>query len=161
MRRIMLWLLSTVAALVLLFSYRTSTTGASAAGVGTVANAPGSTGAGGSAAGTASASGTGGSTGAGTGSGGDGSYDGSVVQTRWGPVQVRVTVSGGTLIDVTAVVYPNGNPRDQEINSYALPILRQAALVAQSASIDSVSGATYTSDGYRQSLQSALDAAHR
>ncbi|TWV33509.1 FMN-binding protein [Streptomyces misionensis] len=85
---------------------------------------------------------------------------GETVQTRWGPVQVRVTVEGGRLTDVTAVRYPTDNPRDQEINSYALPRLRREALAAQSARIDMVSGATYTSTGYRQSLQSALDQAH-
>jgi uncharacterized protein with FMN-binding domain len=55
---------------------------------------------------------------------------------------------------------PNGNFRDTEINNYAVPILVQETLTAQSANIDSVSGATVTSDGYRASLQSALDAAH-
>ncbi|WP_053848937.1 FMN-binding protein [Streptomyces sp. NRRL B-24085] len=82
---------------------------------------------------------------------------GDSVQTRWGPVQVRVTVRNGRLTDVTAVLYPTDNPRDQEINGYAVPRLRTEALQAQSADIDTVSGATYTSDGYRQSLQSALD----
>ncbi|MFJ9897023.1 FMN-binding protein [Streptomyces sp. NPDC091280] len=86
---------------------------------------------------------------------------GSTVQTRWGPVQVRITVSNGKITDVTAVQSPSDNPRDQEINSYALPQLRSEALAAQSAKIDTVSGATYTSDGYRQSLQSALDSAGR
>ena len=85
--------------------------------------------------------------------------NGESVQTRWGPVQVRITVKNGKLTDVTAVVYPTENPRDQEINSYAVPRLRTEALEAQSAEIDTVSGATYTSDGYRQSLQSALDSA--
>ncbi|MFE7167764.1 FMN-binding protein [Streptomyces sp. NPDC057616] len=84
---------------------------------------------------------------------------GDTVQTRWGPVQVRITVKNGKLTDVTAVSYPTDNPRDQEINSFALPRLRSEALQAQSADIDTVSGATYTSDGYRQSLQSALDSA--
>jgi uncharacterized protein with FMN-binding domain len=84
---------------------------------------------------------------------------GDTIQTRWGPVQVRVTLKNGKITDVTAVSYPSDNPRDQEINSYALPQLRREALAAQSARIDSVSGATYTSDGYRQSLQSALDSA--
>ncbi|MEV7732628.1 FMN-binding protein [Streptomyces sp. NPDC088921] len=84
---------------------------------------------------------------------------GDTVQTRWGPVQVRITVKDGKLTEVTAVIYPTDNPRDQEINSYALPRLRTEALQAQSAEIDTVSGATYTSDGYRQSLQSALDSA--
>jgi len=84
---------------------------------------------------------------------------GDTVQTRWGPVQVRVTIKSGKLTDVTAVQYPQDNPRDQEINSYALPQLRREALAAQSADIDMVSGATYTSTGYKQSLQSALDSA--
>lgn len=84
---------------------------------------------------------------------------GDTIQTRWGPVQVRVTLKNGKITDVTAVSYPSDNPRDQEINSYALPQLRREALAAQSARIDSVSGATYTSDGYQQSLQSALDSA--
>ncbi|MFF7951112.1 FMN-binding protein [Streptomyces griseorubiginosus] len=84
---------------------------------------------------------------------------GDTIQTRWGPVQVRITVKDGKLTDVTAVTYPTDNPRDQEINSYALPRLRSEALQAQSADIDTVSGATYTSEGYRQSLQSALDSA--
>ncbi|MGW0205248.1 FMN-binding protein [Streptomyces sp. NPDC003233] len=84
---------------------------------------------------------------------------GDTVQTRWGPVQVRVTTKSGKLTDVTAVQYPQDNPRDQEINSYALPQLRREALAAQSADIDMVSGATYTSTGYKQSLQSALDSA--
>ena len=82
---------------------------------------------------------------------------GDTIQTRWGPVQVEVTIKNGKLTDVTAVTYPTDNPRDQEINSYAIPQLRTEALQAQSADIDTVSGATYTSDGYRQSLQSALD----
>lgn len=86
---------------------------------------------------------------------------GDTVQTRWGPVKVRITMRNGTITDVTAVTYPSDNPRDQEINSYALPQLRREALAAQNAQIDSVSGATYTSDGYKQSLQSALDSAGR
>ncbi|WP_326670194.1 FMN-binding protein [Streptomyces canus] len=84
---------------------------------------------------------------------------GDTVQTHWGPVQVRITIKDGKLTEVTAVTYPTDNPRDQEINSYAIPRLRTEALQAQSAEIDTVSGATYTSDGYRQSLQSALDSA--
>ncbi|MBK3567850.1 MULTISPECIES: FMN-binding protein [unclassified Streptomyces] len=84
---------------------------------------------------------------------------GETAQTRWGPVQVKITVTSGKITDVTAVQSPSDNPRDQEINSYALPQLKSEALAAQSAKIDTVSGATYTSDGYRQSLQSALDSA--
>ena len=106
------------------------------------------------------------SSGANSGTGSSGStatgtktVTGETAQTRWGPVQVKITVKSGKITDVTAVQYPSDNPRDQEINSYALPELKSEALAAQSASIDTVSGATYTSDGYRQSLQSALDSA--
>ncbi|MFF4812240.1 FMN-binding protein [Micromonospora chersina] len=161
MRRITIWLLSTVAALVLLFSYRTSTMGA---GGGTSAIASGPAGSGSSWTGTDDGSGS--SSGGGTSSGGSGTSSGSgtatgsVAQTRWGPVQVRITVSNGKITDVTAVRVPDGNHRDQEINDYAVPILRQEALAAQDARIDTVSGATVTSDGYRESLQSAIDAAH-
>jgi len=88
-------------------------------------------------------------------------YTGSVAQTRWGPVQVEVTVAGGKITAVDVVQHPNGNWRDQEINDYALPVLVQATLDAQSAKVDMVSGATVTSGGYLESLQSALDAAGR
>lgn len=101
-----------------------------------------------------SGTGSGGSTATGTKT-----VTGDTVQTRWGPVQVKITVKSGKITDVTAVQSPSDNPRDQEINSYALPQLKSEALAAQSAKIDTVSGATYTSDGYRQSLQSALDSA--
>ncbi|MFI6249455.1 FMN-binding protein [Streptomyces sp. NPDC051016] len=107
-------------------------------------------------------SGTGGSTkssGGSTKGTGTKTVTGDTVQTRWGPVQVKVTIKGGRITDVTAVQYPTENPRDQQINSYAVPQLRSEALAAQSADIDTVSGATYTSDGYQQSLQSALDSA--
>ena len=158
MRRITLWLFSTVAAVVLLFSYRTSLEGASAANAPAVASAPLGAGSGGESDDDGSAT-TGGATGGSTGSGGK-TYTGSVAQTRWGPVQVTITVSGGKIADVGVPVYPSNNGRDVEINSYALPILRQETLQKQSADIDAVSGATVTSDGYQESLQSALDAAN-
>ncbi len=75
-------------------------------------------------------------------------------------MQIQLTVASGKISKVTVVQYPNGNGRDQEINSYALPILTQETMDAQSAQIDMVSGATVTSDGYVQSLQSALDQAN-
>jgi len=84
---------------------------------------------------------------------------GDAADTRWGPVQVRITVTNGKLSDVTAVEYPSENSRDQEINSNAIPALNQEALSAGNAKIDMISGATYTSQGYVQSLQSALDKA--
>jgi uncharacterized protein with FMN-binding domain len=84
---------------------------------------------------------------------------GDSTDTRWGPVQVQVTVANGTITDVNVVDYPSGNGRDQQINSRALPILVKETLDAQSANIDMVSGATVTSEGYLGSLQSALDKA--
>jgi len=75
-------------------------------------------------------------------------------------VQVQITITNGRIVRADAIDYPQGSSRDQEINSQAIPQLDQETLQAQSAQIDTVSGATYTSDGYRQSLQSALDAAH-
>lgn len=87
--------------------------------------------------------------------------NGAVIDTMYGPVQVQVTVRGSRIVSANAINYPQGGGRDQEINSLAIPQLDQEAMQAQSARIDTVSGATYTSDGYRRSLQSALDAAHR
>jgi uncharacterized protein with FMN-binding domain len=84
---------------------------------------------------------------------------GGTYDTRYGPVQVRVTLQGTKLVDVAALQLPQSNRRDIEIDNYAVPQLRQEALDAQSANIDSVSGATYTSAGYIRSLQSALDKA--
>jgi len=74
-------------------------------------------------------------------------------------VQVRLTVTGGTISKVDVLQYPSGNGTDQQINDYALPILTQETMDAQSAQIDMVSGATVTSNGYLESLQSALDQA--
>ncbi len=82
---------------------------------------------------------------------------GPVVFTRFGDVQVQVTMSSGRITDVTAVQLPFEHPRSQMISQYAAPLLHDETVQAQSAQIDTVSGATYTSDGYRQSLQSALD----
>ncbi len=84
---------------------------------------------------------------------------GPAVQTRWGPVQVQIVVSGKTITDVQTLQVPNNNSRDYEINSYAVPVYRQEALQAQSAQIDVISGATVTWTGYTQSLQAAIDQA--
>jgi uncharacterized protein with FMN-binding domain len=82
---------------------------------------------------------------------------GAAQPNQYGVVQVRVSVSGGRITQVTALQAPQGDPRSQEITAMAVPQLGQEAVAAQSAQIDAVSGATYTSDGYRASLQSALD----
>jgi len=89
----------------------------------------------------------------------DGIVDGPAVQIRWGSVQVRVTISGGAITDVTALQLPTGDPHSSEISERAAPVLRSAALAAQSAEITILSGATYTSLAYAQSLQAALDSA--
>ncbi len=86
--------------------------------------------------------------------------DGDSEMTRYGPLQVRVTITAGRITDVTAIQYPTAERRDLEINSSALPQLGAEVLAAQSAKVDVVSGATYTTEGYLTSLQSALDAAH-
>jgi uncharacterized protein with FMN-binding domain len=84
-------------------------------------------------------------------------FDGTVVRTRFGPIQIRIIVDHETIADVTAIMLPSGDPRTDQINTAALPKLRQRALAAQSADIETVSGATYTSAGYRESLQAAID----
>lgn len=89
----------------------------------------------------------------------DGTFVGELTDTRWGPVRVQITVAGGSITAADAVVYPTGSLRDQAINSRAIPILNSEAVKAQAASIDMVSGATVTSDGYIGSLQSAIDQA--
>jgi uncharacterized protein with FMN-binding domain len=164
MRRIALFVLSTLSTLVLLLGYNTSTSGPLATSAptsiqsGPITSSPGST-SGSTSSGSPSTGGT--SSGSGSGSNATGSTEvtGSVADTQWGPVQVRLTVTGGTISKVTVLQYPSGNGKDQEINDYALPILTQETVDAQSAQIDMVSGATVTSNGYLESLQSALDQA--
>jgi uncharacterized protein with FMN-binding domain len=84
---------------------------------------------------------------------------GAPIETAYGTVQVRLTLRGRRIVSITNVALPFDRNRSQEISQVAGPLLRQEALQAQSASIDIVSGATYTSNGYAQSLQSALDRA--
>ena len=135
-RRIIYFFLGTVTVVVLLFGYHTSTsskmTADSSAVAAPAANPP-------------------------AGASGGSTLTGTAAQTRWGPVQVQLTMSGSTITNVTVLQSPSGNGRDVEINDNALPILIKETLAAQSASIDMVSGATVTSDGYLTSLQSALD----
>ncbi|MGW4908203.1 FMN-binding protein [Streptomyces sp. NPDC004270] len=83
---------------------------------------------------------------------------GQVAQTQYGPVQVRITVAGGKITKAEAVQAPSGGTSDQK-TALSVPKLNQEAVAAGNANIDSVSGATYTSTGYKQSLQSALDQA--
>lgn len=140
MRRAFLAVVSTVAALVMLLSFKTHTTSA-------LTPPP------------AALKSTGGTTGSGTTGSAAGTFTGAAADTQFGPVQVRITVAGGKVTGVTAVDYPNNSPRDAEINAYAIPALNAEAVAAGSARIDMISGATYTSEGYISSLQSALSKA--
>lgn len=81
-------------------------------------------------------------------------------QTRFGNVQVQITVSGGKITDVMALQLTDEGSRSVSISNQAAPLLRDEVLQAQSANVQTISGATITSDGYLSSLQSALDAAH-
>jgi len=158
MRRITLWLFSTVAALVLLFSYRTSLPASTPASseVYTAGPAPSGSPSSGGAAPSGGAASSNGAASSGVG----GTFDGSVAQTRWGPVQVRITVADGKIVEVEAPVSPADDPADAGVTKGALPGLREQVLAAQSAEIDAVSGATFTSAAYKESLQAALDAAN-
>lgn len=86
-------------------------------------------------------------------------FDGTAIQTRYGTVQVQVTVAGGKITNVAFLQLTSDDGRSAEINSQAGPLLLQETLSAQSGNIDTISGATFTSEGYLQSLQSALDQA--
>ena len=148
-RRIVLWFMSTLTVVTLLFGYHTSTSSEMASGgTSVVAPAPGT-----------GTTGTGSGTTSGTGTAQTATVTGSSTDTRWGPVQVQIAVANGEITDVTVVEYPTGNGKDRQINARALPVLVQETLDAQSADIDMVSGATVTSEGYNGSLQSALDEA--
>ena len=189
MKKIVYAVLATVSGLVLLFSYRTSHIDAiqpvAADTASTSSSSSGSSGSTGSTGSTGSETDNGTQTGSGAqtdasssdssdppsgatdsdaGAGSstglsDGTYTGSSANTRFGPVQVQITVSGGQITDVQVPEYPSGNPRDRQINQRALPVLVAETTAAQCSDIDMVSGATYTSQGYLQSLQSAIDQA--
>lgn len=89
----------------------------------------------------------------------DGTYTGPSVYVNWGYVQVQATVQSGQLSNVQVVQYPNERRTSVRINSFAVPELQQEAIQAQSANVDIITGATLTSEGFQQSLQSALDQA--
>ena len=91
--------------------------------------------------------------------GASGTFTGSSVSTRYGAVQVQITVTNGKLTGAQAVAYPNRDGNSKQISASAVPTLNQEAVAAGSARIAMVSGATYTSNGYLTSLQNALDQA--
>jgi uncharacterized protein with FMN-binding domain len=175
MRRIVLWAMSTLTVLVLLFSYSTSrsssavvaaetrqvttssktsdsTTSASddTSGADTSDSSTASSGTRGS----SSSSGSWGTAAAAT------TYAGDAVMTRYGNVQVQITVEDGKITAADVLQVPWNDRHDQMINSAAVPVYNEETVTAQSAQIDVVSGATYTWDGYTQSLQSAIDQAN-
>src|SRR5262245_23209835 len=115
MRRLVVWFAGTAAALVLLFSYRTSLSGPLAGSSAQAAGQPG----------VVPGSGSGAGSGSGSGSTGDTVVNGTVAQTRWGPVQVQVRISQNKIVDVVLLQQPDGNRTDREINAYAVPQLRQ------------------------------------
>ncbi len=88
----------------------------------------------------------------------DGTWTGSEVPEPWGPFQVQVVISGGTITNVQVVESPSDR-HSSRINNVAVPLLTQSTMATQSGSADMVSGATWTSDSYATSLQSALDQA--
>lgn len=161
-------LVTTVLALVLLFSFKTpddlSVTGTTAGGSVALADPPTATADTGTTFGSAAPTPTPTTAAAGstapssaTGTYADGTATGAVISTRFGDVQVEVTISGGAITDVMALQLPDRDGRSRQIANAAEPILREEALTAQSASIDLLSGATFTSEAYAESLQSALD----
>ena len=88
-----------------------------------------------------------------------GTFTGASASTRFGDVQVQITVADGTITDVAALQLTDRDQKSVQISNRAAPVLRQEVLTAQSANVQNVSGATYTTDGYLTSLQSALDQA--
>jgi uncharacterized protein with FMN-binding domain len=137
-----------------------STTAAGTSGAGAsggAASAPGS-----GSSGTSGSSGSSGTSGSGTsGSAATaGTYKGSVVQTRFGAVQVQITVSAGKISEVTALQLTDDDRKSIQISNRAAPLLRTEVLSAQSASVKTISGATVTSNAYLSSLQAAIDAAN-
>jgi len=173
MRRVATALIATAAALAALLSFRSHTPAALGAAAAPAASPSASSGSG-SSGGATGGGGTESSSGTGSGSPSsattatatraaspakNGTYTGTSADTQFGPVQVKITVSDGKLSDVTVLQVPDNGRYEQEIVAQALPILRSEALSKQSADIDIVSGATYTSQGYTRSLQSALDQA--
>ena len=149
MRRIGIATGTTLSGLVLLFSYSTSVNRLTAPATASTP-APAST------ASATAAPATGTATPAST----TATYDGAAAATQFGNVQVRITVTDGKVTAAEAIDYPQSNGHDQQINSYAIPVLNAEAVAAGSAKISMVSGATYTSGGYVKSLQDALDQAH-
>ena len=159
MRRVILAIVTTAAALALLLSFKTHSQSGPGTSPAAALGSPTPGGAGPAASSSAGGASAGGAS-AGTQAGGQGkTVTGKAWPTVYGPVQVRITVADGRITAASAVAYPVNTPRDEQINAFAIPQLNKEAVAAGSAKIDAVSGATYTSGGYIGSLQNALDQA--
>jgi uncharacterized protein with FMN-binding domain len=168
-RRGAIALVTTAMALVLLLNFKTpdqlsggtgtASTGGSLSTTGSASGSSGSTGSTGSTTGGSGSTGSVATPSTGTGRvSGSATLTGEAVASRYGSTQVQVTITNGQITSVTALQLPTGG-RSGQISRYVEPILSSEVLTAQSANIDIVSGATYTSEAYAQSLQSALDRA--
>ncbi len=158
MRRVFLAVAGTIAGLVALLTFRSHVP--SAAPV--ASSGPGSgSGAAGTAGGTSGAGASGGSAGQPAASAslptGERAVDGTAASTVYGPVQVQVLVKRGKIVNVNILEQPSSTAHDLQIGQFAFPQLISETISAQSARIDAVSGASYTSAGYIKSLQSAID----
>ena len=89
----------------------------------------------------------------------DGTYDGDVVQTRYGPMQIEVVIAGGKIASAVALQQPDGDRESRKINEQAIPILNNAIVQYQTLNFGNVSRATFSTNGYKESAQSALDQA--
>ena len=160
--RAALTMVMTVVGVVLLVSFKTPDTPAAPRTPAAVATGTGPTPASNAGPGQSTASPDGSASGSTSAASGfrDGTWTGQDVPNQFGDVQVKVVISGGRITDVVALQLPSDRARSAEISQAAGPILHDEAVQAQSAQIDLLSGATYTSDSYQQSLQSALDQAH-
>ncbi len=165
MRRVILAVTATIAGLVALLSFKSHVPAIAAATSGTGVSSGGTSG-----SGSGSGSGASGS-GSGSSSGGQGfatgkqtgltvsehTVTGNVANTIYGPVQIQLVVKDNKIVKVSVLQQPSNTIHDIQIGQFAFPRLIAETLAAQNAKIDSVSGATYTSGGYIQSLQTAVD----
>jgi uncharacterized protein with FMN-binding domain len=156
MRRAVIVLGTTAAGLAALLSFKTHSLAAPAASAGAPAPSAGTSSPAGSTAGQAASATHRGSS---TAPAAARTVTGAVASTEHGPMQVQLTVAGTKITKVTLLQRTNDGAESDQIDAYAIPKLTSETLAAQSAHIDAVSGASYTSSGYIQSLQSALDKA--
>jgi uncharacterized protein with FMN-binding domain len=161
MRRAVLAFGSTIAGLILLLSFRSHTASTALAGTAAAGTSPSpaATGAAGTGSPAPKPTTTSMAGGSGAAAGGGKVVTGDVVNGPYGPSQVAITLTGSKITKVTVLQHTDDGLNSQQIDGNALPKLTAETLAAQSAKIDAVSGASYTSAGYIKSLQSAVDKA--